>query len=59
MCFSRLLCYAVIPRQQIGRKSAARPLHSEAPVFIGTLRGVGAGGVGGLNAHIKDLNKAY
>ena len=49
----------MIPRQQIGRKSAARPLHSEAPVFIGTLRGVGAGGGGGLNAHIKDLNKAY
>ena len=24
-------------------------------LFIGTLRGVGGGGVGGLNAHNKDL----
>ena len=25
------------------------------PLIIGTLRGVGGGGVGGLNAHNKDL----
>ena len=25
------------------------------PIVIGTLRGVGGGGVGGLNAHNKDL----
>ena len=28
---------------------------SQAPIFTGTLRGVGGGGVGGLNAHNKDL----
>ena len=27
----------------------------QLPKFIGTLRGVGGGGVGGLNAHNKDL----
>ena len=25
------------------------------PIFVGTLRGVGGGGVGGLNAQNKDL----
>ena len=29
--------------------------HADEPIVIGTLRGVGGGGVGGLNAHNKDL----
>ena len=37
------------------KSGAQSQQNSEHLVLIGTLRGVGGGGVGGLNAHNKDL----